>query len=367
MLLKDLLDLNVLDGEILDKNVRQSSDGWYTIFNYTDQCMRDKHWNDVTTKTRGLVVSTVWPTAVVVARPWDKFFNYGEIEHQIGHRLKEPVEVTDKYDGSLGIAFTGEFDRPRIATRGSLTSDQAKHAQTILDIKYPDFFVKPGWTMFFEIVYPENRIVLDYEGLDDLIYLGARNLESGELAGPTDTRFKWHGPRAHTFTYSTLGRALAAPPRPNSEGMVIRFLADDLMVKIKQEDYVALHRIVTGLSRKTVWQFLFDAGNLWPAEAEQKFIAGLPEEFADWVLETHQQIALQCDEIIGQTNTDIAKAVVRLGTSFSRKDFAGYAKTCKYPDLMFLWADGKNTFEAMMKKIKPVGETARFSRSEDVA
>ncbi len=46
------------------------------IFEYTAKAMFDREWNDVTMKTRGLIVN--WSTKEVLARPFDKFFNYGE-------------------------------------------------------------------------------------------------------------------------------------------------------------------------------------------------------------------------------------------------------------------------------------------------
>ena len=44
------------------------------------------------------------------------------------------------------------------------------------------------------------------------------------------------------------------PPRSNAEGVVVRTGLD--MVKIKQEDYVALHRILTMTSARMVWEHL---------------------------------------------------------------------------------------------------------------
>jgi hypothetical protein len=74
-------------------------------------------------------------------------------------------------DGSLGILFyyRGEWV---VTTRGSFTSDQAIRAKKILDEKYNlDLF---NWkhTYLFEIIYPENRIVVRYD-YEDLIFISA--------------------------------------------------------------------------------------------------------------------------------------------------------------------------------------------------
>ena len=46
--------------------------------------------------------------------------------------------------------------------------------------------------------------------------------------------------------------------------------------KIKQDDYVALHRIVTGLSERTVWQHMTDGRPL------AELLDGLPDELHTW-------------------------------------------------------------------------------------
>jgi putative RNA ligase len=43
-------------------------------------------------------------------------------------------------------------------------------------------------TVLVEIVYPANRIVLDYGGLDDLILLGAVDIATGRTFGPGPCR-----------------------------------------------------------------------------------------------------------------------------------------------------------------------------------
>lgn len=51
------------------------------------------------------------------------------------------------------------------------------------------------------------------------------------------------------------------------------------MVKVKQEDYVRLHRIVTGLSERTVWERLNEDGLV---EATHWIYDNLDAEHAEW-------------------------------------------------------------------------------------
>src|SRR6185369_15422771 len=143
------------------------------------------------------------------ARPFAKFFNHGQ-PGAPGIDLTEPVAVSDKADGSLGILYPDGAGWA-VATRGSFASDQARHATALLATRYPDFTPPPGLTVLFEIIYPANRIVLDYQGLDDLVLLGAVDIATGRSFGPEAVP-DWPGPVVETFGYATFAEALAAPP-----------------------------------------------------------------------------------------------------------------------------------------------------------
>src|SRR3982751_5016229 len=108
------------------------------IHNYTQRCQWERLWNDLTLHCRGLITDL---EGNVVARPFPKFFNLSEHEgHEVsaheGFRLppidwKQDFTALKKYDGSLGILYFAD-DGPRLATRGSFTSDQAIRGTQIL-------------------------------------------------------------------------------------------------------------------------------------------------------------------------------------------------------------------------------------------
>ena len=57
------------------------------------------------------------------------------------------------------------------AHRSRLTSEQATRATDLYRRKYTEFRPNPGLTYLFEIIYPGNRIVVDYGATEDLILL----------------------------------------------------------------------------------------------------------------------------------------------------------------------------------------------------
>lgn len=315
--LSDLFDPAELDAMLTGRYVRAQRDstGTLTIFNYTDETQYRRMWNDVTSACRGLIVHTA--TGQVLARPFRKFFNYGEVGTEAITSLDEPVVVTDKADGSLGILYTDPAGRPAIATRGSFTSEQAQHATALYRQRYAgQWSPDPALTYLFEIVYPDNRIVVNYDDLDDLILLGAVDIVSGRSQSPQQARGDWPGLLTQTFAYTDLAAALAAPDRPGREGLVVHFTTSDERVKIKQADYVRLHRLLTGCSARRIWQEmaidacadLIESPKHWgtylgidPAQAQaalssgrswrQELLTGVPDEFYAWVRSTIDDLA----------------------------------------------------------------------------
>lgn len=322
------------------------------ILNYTEKAQFERVWNDVTRQCRGLIVEE---SGRVVARPFDKFFNYGEGVTQYDPRTW--CRVTDKMDGSLGIVYPTP-NGPAVATRGSFTSEQAVHATKLLHSRYAGWAPPNGFTVMFEIIYPSNRIVVDYGGWDDLVLIGARGISTGTslhlpLVG-------WTGPVTETFSYTTLAEALSAPPRPGAEGLVVHF-GDDTRLKIKQEDYVQLHRILTGFTARRLWercavndivasrpdvtaQQLNKALKMDPATAQGIMDAGpdwldivrevAPEEFLGWIDDTVTSFKLE----VGRICWDVVTIAASL-SAMPRKKAAAHIKDHPLRGMIFAQLD----------------------------
>ncbi len=322
-----------------------------SIANYTEKAQFEKVWNKATLNARGLVFDN--ETWEVLARPFPKFFNYAEHDPR-QFNLDAEVYVTDKMDGSLGILFFHD-GQPHIATRGSFASDQARHATALFRERYADFVPGEGYTALFEIVYPQNRIVLDYQGVDDLFLLGSVGINTGTPFGPKYIATSgWKGPRTATLKYKTLREALAAPPRPNAEGIVVTFVDSKKMVKIKQEDYVALHKVITGLNARTVWEALGEGKSI------AEICDPLPDEFHDWVRDIAYWLIGEQDLMVAhvkQVHEHILDVLnVPVGGVVERKAYAALATT---PDrkeisgLLFMLLDGKQIGSTVWKTLRP--------------
>ncbi len=363
--LDELLDRDGLAAALADGFVSRRDHEGLSILNYTARCQYERGaWNDVTRQCRGLIYDT--RTLKIIARPFPRFFNYGESSAPTVD-LNEPVTVTDKMDGSLGVLYQwgGEW---RVATRGAFASDQAIHATELWRARYSEYVPPEGVTLLFEIVYPDNRIVVDYAEFDDLILLGGVIIDTGESLGPGCFRpglpvSVWPGPSAETFPYATLADAIAAPPRPNAEGLVVHVHSTNDRVKIKQADYVRLHRIIMQLNERSIWEHLRDGGTV------EGLLDDLPDEFHTWVREVATNLVARVRAGVAEIEHAYSAIIAALPSDHTRKDFALKAKETGHAFGLFARLDGKDYRPQLWKRIRPAG--ARGPRgvehTEDVA
>jgi RNA ligase len=348
------------------------------LFNYSEKCTYEGVWNETTRQCRGLILDL---DGNIVARPFSKFFNWGEA-YAPDLDLDAPVTVTDKLDGSLGILYW-DGSAWAIATRGSFTSDQAIHATHIWRDKYDARWSPPeGVTCLFEVIYPSNRIVVDYGNTDDIVFLGARDIETGE-----DVKVDWIGISTTFHPYPTLRAALEAEPRPGQEGLVVFFPETGDRVKLKQDDYVAIHRLVFGLTARRVWEHsgvhdLNEIGlnekqigialQMDPADVRcvidaapdgdwmAELLMIVPEEFAAWAIRTRDEIM---DDVNGweqEAQDAMTRLVNEDGISpLERKDAAMLIKqeSKELQGALFALLDGKSIRAFAWRAVKPEHET----------
>ena len=253
--LGELIDDVVLSAAIDQGLVSVRGEGGLRILNYTPRATYSRSWNAATLLCRGLIVDG---EDRVLARPFPKFFNPDEPDAPPVFKGL-PMVVTEKLDGSLGIAYHDPDGDIRIATRGSLTSRQAVEATAIWRNNYREVRFDENLTPLFEIIYPANRVVVDYGDMRDLVLLAAIDIRSG--ADVALGRIDWPGPVADSHRVRSLRELLdhvAASEEAAREGYVVRFDSGPdrphVRFKLKFPEYVVAHRFVTGLTSLRVWE-----------------------------------------------------------------------------------------------------------------
>ncbi len=216
-------------------------------------------------------------------------------------------------------------------------SDQSQRATKILHEKYSHTFpsLKRDRTYLFEILYPENRIVVDYGGMEDLILLAIIDNETGRDLTLEEIGF----PLVKRYDGIADVSLLQPMFRDNAEGFVVRF-ESGMRVKVKFAEYVRLHRIITQCSTKVIWEHL--SGGL-PLD---ELLERVPDEFYQWVRKTTEGLTAQFEAIERQCKADYAEKE-------SRKETALYFMTKKYPRVLFAMLDKRDYAPIIWKMIKP--------------
>jgi len=232
------------------------------IYNYTPKTQYDWHWNEITIKCRGLILDN---DGCLVAKGFDKFFTLEQLEaanETDKIPSNEPFEIFDKVDGSLGIMYFWD-DMHYIATRGSFESEMAHEANSWLREQYGHIVFYPEYTYMFEIIYPENRIVVDYGDERKLVLLGVYNNETGEEYSIYDEQFDYIEEqgleRAKMFKVDNWKDALSVfDGMDNVEGVVVRFTESNYRVKMKIEWYNHLSRMMQNFTKRGIWKMIRD-------------------------------------------------------------------------------------------------------------
>jgi hypothetical protein len=352
-----------------------------SIYNYSRECQYNGMWDDITLNCRGLVLDT---EGNVIAKPFPKFFNYEE--HKPEDIPNEYFEVYEKMDGSLGIFFYYEeelsderryniwfnnnyetgmerffepnnlpnFDDPyyeptpkikgewHMATRGSFTSEQAIKGMEIAKRYNYDKKCVPGYTYLFEIIYPENRIVVDYGKEERLVLLGVMNKRGEEFPYEEMVDEGWD----IVMKYKTWGEdweTLKKEISKDNEGYVIRF-SGGMRMKIKGDEYVRLHRILTNFSTKDIWELLRNNEQLEP------FLERVPDEFDAWVKEVVRDLIVRYENI----EKDYYEIYTNLkAQNLDRREFADKATHYRHSNILFSMLDGKSYRDSIWKLLKP--------------
>lgn len=247
--IEQLVDL-VVDGcedwEPYGEVNMKSNGGDLVLFNYKPEAQFAYRWNYFERIARGLIINR--KTGEIVARSFDKFFNWGDFEAPSA----AINDATEKVDGSLGIFYRDNGFK--IATRGSFESDQAKWATKFLNDNHDLSDVNYETTLLFEIIYPENRVVVDYGDRKALVLIGARNRFTG-LRAPMKEMGYWADllgmPTAKVYNFEKVDDILEMAKKidGSEEGWVVEF-TDGSLWKFKGDRYKELHKLISGLSFK---------------------------------------------------------------------------------------------------------------------
>lgn len=281
-------------------------------FKYTTNTVYSEDWDNVSLHARGIVFD--YATGEVLARPFDKFFNLGEMidtetgvlkpiagyvkqhlgfDNLSGDYKHQKFRVMDKLDGSLGIAFWTGVDW-YVKTAGSFESDQAKWANDWFDMLINPSVLDKSKTYLFEIIYDEDKHPIEYD-FEGLVLLGIVDTKTGieePLSEILCVAKELNIRHAEVLEFTDFDEVVKyAKNLPKTkEGVVITF-ENGFKLKVKGDEFLALQKIFHFLTKDVIYEnFLWNSvdanqetsvkDNLIYAFNEG-FIVNIPEEMED--------------------------------------------------------------------------------------
>lgn len=207
-------------------------------------------WDDVSIYCRGLILDR---NGEIVERPFPKFWTYQQYlsqdtlllsENRIVRLPQGHFRILEKVDGTMTTLYWIK-NRPYLATQRSFTNVKAVEATKILHEKYSHLFKKlnRSYTYIFEAVYPETKVLIDYEDKRDLFLIGVIDKQSGETLSLPNIGFPTCKDYTEEYGHITNLDELVQLNLPNQEGFVLYF-ENGLMVKLKFPWYKEAHKIV---------------------------------------------------------------------------------------------------------------------------
>ena len=255
--------------------------GDYTVIDYV-YADTDTFANEVLLEGRGLKFDR---DGWLIGRPFHKFFNLGEKSHTMPDALdwSQQIRVETKHDGSMiHPVLLGDCIVPM--TRKGVT-EVAMQAFDECDVPYDEMhaFLKSGATPIYEFVSPTNQIVVPYEK-PELRLLAVRDINTGKYWQMGPENLRRHASFGDHMDHYRDELISEVRDLKGEEGVVLVW-PDGHRVKIKAEEYVALHRnIDTAASEARLLEVILSGNldDLIPLLSETR--AGWVREFADQVL-----------------------------------------------------------------------------------
>ena len=310
-----------------------------TIYQYTEFTQFESLWNNCTLNARGIVFDN---DGVIVQRCIPKFFNHDEPDGIKVEKLmlKEQIGIVqEKLDGSLIKITKDEKHGLVITSKASFESDQAKMAKEIVEENNYNF--KEGWTYHFELIHPDNQIVLNYGDERKLVLLAIIDNKTGKDIDIYSDDLKFEKPKL--YSYETLLDVNVLNKDGLHEGVVVNY--GSYRLKYKTDEYIRLHRIVTEFTPRRVWEVL--------SSGQRMDRMNIPEEFIKWLNETENELLAKYNELLNKINQAVAETQNMTNKEIALSNDENIKKMREY---IFAIRSGKDIEAKVWKTIKPKGE-----------
>ena len=331
--------------------------GDVTLFDYNKECQYARAWDKYTVNARGLCINR--HSYEIVARPFMKFFNYEELADEGIEAPDGKFRALVKEDGSMGTAFF-HADTWYVATRGSFDSEQAIWARKFMERHLCTDQMDKTYTYVFEIIYPGNRIVVDYGDMEEMVLLAVINKFTGEEMPYNQMLNEARDLCAEVVEmveFDSLEDLLEKRKHltANEEGWVLTY-DNGFKMKVKGAAYCELHRLISNISPLHAWrEFTYENVIDNDIQIKEEYVVSIPEEFRDTcepdVIELNRRAQESYNKLLEAYN-DVSKMTFLDNKS---RYFTIIEKYPKEGDMILALINGNylKVKERIVKSVKP--------------
>ena len=359
-LILDRVDWNILNKYVDDELIQVVKHPKYDLFLliYTYHVKERNAWDLYTRSSRGLVIDG---KGNIIARPFQKFNQFDKVDYS-NIDISKGYEIFEKLDGSLGIVFYyGKESEWIVTTKGGFCSMQADEAQKMIGDRFK--YLDTSYTYLFEIIFPENHIIIDYGDMRDVVLLSAINRENGSEIDYSILHIDFENiftiVNKLTFLNVSTLMELKNLEIENKEGFVVKF-NDEYRLKVKFKRYDILHRIMKYISKKEIWKSLKDTGNIDEAinniPIELLQLGAFLNEFLKWGNEITSEFKNDFNKIKNQLNLEYNS----IPSNLDRKEFATLVINSPNSKMLFRLYDGKSNDKLIWESLKPKNNINSF-------
>ena len=301
----------------------------------------------------------------IVILPFDKFFNINEVEETKIDNIRdiilnaEYIDFTDKMDGSMQ---TATYYNNQYIMAGSKSIDPEKSwrladGYSLLNEDYKkalrEFY---DFTFIFEYISEEDAHVVIYEEDKKGLYLiGIRNNLNGQFFNYNQllqvaNEFNLKITKKHSLTLDEVLETLPKYKSSEKEGYVMHAVVNnkDYFVKIKCNDYVAMHSILSMMSSpnlliRNIANGNFDDFYSKVPEAHRKKILDLAKYIFKYIRDLNR-ITIETSEVCKKYSSDLKEQMIWI-TNNVDKEFQHSVRTyIKKGELLNHLKNGKDGY-----------------------
>ncbi len=319
-------------------------------FTQDNKIFRSSVWND-----QGELVSAGFP----------KFTNWGENpDHFPVPKSLKGCSITEKLDGSLLIVtkYKGNFI---LRTRGTVDASKLDNGYELEIFKDAHLHRIDGdsdtwgFSILFEWVSPNQRIILNYGDQPDWYLVGIVDHDDYRLAGQ-DFLDQWaqqHGlKRPASYKFPSVESLMKDVEQwKGKEGVVIYSGDGQVLHKVKALEYLVKHRFKSEATLENTLDLYFSMGRPLYPEFEKKLVEAFDYECFEMVRGYASSIcdsAKDVQRIVEGMDIFVKEILIPLPTRREQAEkVIGAYGTTNRSSFVFARLDGKNLNDDQMKKL----------------